>query len=283
MGALTHIGPELELRCQRALLGGNIHAGRSVRVGGGGHRDPWALFAIGERAFLGDEIFINTCRPVLIGRDTFITQRSMIVTHNIGHSLLEGFENRFAAVVVEDHAQVGLGAVIYAGCRIGERAIVASNSYVVSDVPAGKLVIGVPARPAGDVQLRLSDSRRVELAHQMLDELFELLSLRGHDVRWDDAPAVRCMRVESASGAGSIALAERLSGDGALPSPSGESVVLTLAFEADASPAGWTVVDLLAKEIHGEGDVVLASVREFCRKRGIRFGGPPWRYGGGLV
>ena len=30
--------------------------------------------------------------------------RSLIVTHNIGHSVLEGFENRFAPVVLEDRA-----------------------------------------------------------------------------------------------------------------------------------------------------------------------------------
>ena len=72
--------------------------------------------------------------------------RSMIVTHNIGHSVLEGFENRFAPVVLEDRAQVGLGAVVYAGCRIGAEAIVASNSYVVATSPPGAFAIGVPAR-----------------------------------------------------------------------------------------------------------------------------------------
>ena len=47
--------------------------------------------------------------------------RSLIVTHNIGHSVLEGFENRFAPVVLEDRAQVGLGAVLYAGAGSARR------------------------------------------------------------------------------------------------------------------------------------------------------------------
>ena len=104
--------------------------GRSVRFGGGGHRDPWAVLAVGDLAFVGDEAFVNICRSVLIGREVFLTMRSLIVTHNIGHSVLEGFENRFAPVVLEDRSQVGLGAVVYAGCRIGAEAIVASGSYV---------------------------------------------------------------------------------------------------------------------------------------------------------
>jgi len=43
------------------------------------------------------------------------------------------------------------------------------------------------------------------------------------------------------------------------------------------------VLDLLGRHVHGTGGVVLDSVREFCRKRGIRFEPGPWRYPGGLI
>ncbi len=179
-GELTQFGPDLELRCRRAFLGAGIWGGRSVRIGGGGHRDPWATLTIGDLAFVGDEAFVNVCRPVLIGREVFLTMRSMIVTHNIGHSVLEGFENRFAPVVLEDRSQVGLGAVLYAGARIGVEAIVASNSYVVGEIPAGSFAIGVPAKATGSSSHRLSDARRLELARRFIDDLHELLALRGH-------------------------------------------------------------------------------------------------------
>ena len=137
VGALTSFGPRLDVQCRRAFIGVNGYFGRDVRVGGGGRRDPWATLAVGDLAFVGDEAFINPCRPVVIGREVFVTMRSILVTHNIGHSVLEGFENRFAPIVLEDRAQVGLGTIVYAGCRLGREAIVASNSYVVSDIPAG--------------------------------------------------------------------------------------------------------------------------------------------------
>ena len=110
--------------------------------------------------------------------------RSLIVTHNIGHSVLEGFENRFAPVVLEDRAQVGLGAVLYAGCRIGAEAIVASNSYVVGDDPAGSVRDrrAREGRPAA-ARHTVSPTRvRLELARRMIDDLHELLALRGHEV-----------------------------------------------------------------------------------------------------
>ena len=270
VGAVTQFGADLELRCRRAFLGAGIWGGRSVRIGGGGHRDPWATLAIGDLAFVGDEAFVNVCRPVLIGREVFLTMRSMIVTHNIGHSVLEGFENRFAPVVLEDRSQVGLGAVLYAGARIGSEAIVASNSYVVGEIPAGAFAIGVPAKATGSSSHKLSDARRLELARRMIPDLHELLVLRGHEVSAveDDGFEVEGTRVLFTS-----------SYRGGVEGP---AVVLALDLRGDV-PDGVAVLDLLGRRIHGSGGVVLDSVREFCRKRGIKLEPGPWKYPGGLV
>jgi acetyltransferase-like isoleucine patch superfamily enzyme len=270
IGQLSQFGPDLELRCRRAFLGAGIWAGRSIRIGGGGHRDPWATLVVGDLAFIGDEVFVNVCRPVLIGREVFLTMRSLIVTHNIWHSLLEGFENRFAPVVLEDRSQVGLGAVLYAGARVGAEAIVASSSYVVGDIAPGAFAIGVPAKATGSSSHKLSDARRLELARRMVDDLHELLALRGHEVSpiEDGGFEVDGTR---------IVFVPAFTGIDSKP-----AVVLTLDARADA-PDGVAVLDLLARRVHGAGGVVLDSVREFCRKRGIRFEPGPWRYPGGLV
>jgi acetyltransferase-like isoleucine patch superfamily enzyme len=270
IGELTQFGADLELRARRAFLGAGIWGGRSVRIGGGGWRDPWATLAIGDLAFVGDEAFVNVCRPVLIGREVFLTMRSMIVTHNIGHSVLEGFENRFAPVVLEDRSQVGLGAVLYAGARVGREAIVASNSYVVGDIAEGMFAIGVPAKATGSSSHKLSDARRVELARRFVDDLHELLALRGHAVSAieDDGFEVEGTRV-----------CFQESYRGGVEAP---AVVLALEVKGDV-PDGVAVVDLLGRQLHGEGEVVLDSVREFCRKRGIKLEPGPWSYPGGLI
>lgn len=270
IGELSQFGPDLELRCRRAYLGAGIWGGRSVRIGGGGWRDPWATLAIGDLAFVGDEAFVNVCRPVLVGREVFLTMRSLIVTHNIGHSILEGFENRFAPVVLEDRAQVGLGAVLYAGVRIGREAIVASNSYVVGEVPAGAFAIGVPAKATGSSSHKLSDARRADLARRFVDDLHELLALRGHAVSAivDDGFEVEGTRV-----------AFTQSYRGGVDAP---AVVLTLDVRGDV-PDGVAVIDLVDRRVHGSGGVVLDSVREFCRKRGIKLEPGPWSYPGGLI
>jgi acetyltransferase-like isoleucine patch superfamily enzyme len=273
IGELTQFGNDVELRCRRAFLGVGIWAGRAIRFGGGGHRDPWATLAVGDLAFVGDEAFVNVCRPVLIGREVFLTMRSMIVTHNIGHSVLEGFENRFAPVVLEDRSQVGLGAVLYAGCRIGAEAIVASSSYVVGDIPAGSFAIGVPAKVTGSSSHKLSEARRLELARRMVDDLHELLALRGHKVSAITEGDPRGFDV----GGTHVAFTPVFRGGGSAP-----AVILTLETHGDPSD-GVAVLDLSARRVHGTGGAVLHSVREFCRKRGIRVEPGPWRYPGGLI
>jgi acetyltransferase-like isoleucine patch superfamily enzyme/glycine cleavage system H lipoate-binding protein len=270
IGELTQFGPDLELRCRRAFLGSGIWGGRSVRIGGGGWRDPWATLTIGDLAFVGDEAFVNVCRPVLIGREVFLTMRSMIVTHNIGHSVLEGFENRFAPVVLEDRSQVGLGAVLYAGARVGAEAIIASNSYVVGEIPAGAFAIGVPAKATGSSSHKLSDARRTDLARRFIDDLHELLALRGYAVSAieDDGFEIKGTRVSFAP-----------SYRGGVEAP---AVVLALDVKGEV-PDGVAVIDLRERTLHGTGGVVLDSVREFCRKRGIKLEPGPWSYPGGLI
>ena len=271
IGELTQFGAGLELTCRQAFLGAGVWGGRSVRFGGGGHRDPWAVLAVGDLAFVGDEVFVNVCRPVLVGREVFLTMRSLIVTHNIGHSVLEGFENKFAPVVLEDRSQVGLGTVIYAGCRIGAEAIVASSSYVVGDIPAGAFAIGVPARVTGSSSHKPSRSRQIELGRKMIDDLHELLALRGHEVSAIEEGDERGFEVEGVR----IAFTPSYTG--------GEGVFLTLEPPGEV-PVGTAVLDLLGRRIHGEsGGPVVETLREFCRKRGIRFEPGPWRYGGGLI
>jgi acetyltransferase-like isoleucine patch superfamily enzyme len=52
-----------------------------------------------------------------------------------------------APVVIEDHAWIGVRAVIMPGVRIGSGAIVGAGAVVTRDVPPRSIVFGNPARP----------------------------------------------------------------------------------------------------------------------------------------
>ena len=148
---------------------------------------------------------------------------------------------------------MGLGAVLYAGARIGCEAIVASNSYVVGDIPEGASH-HAPAKATGSSSHKLSDTRRRELARRFVDDLHELLALRGHPVSGIEADGfeIEGTRVSFAQ---SYRVGRRC-----------PAVVLTLEVKSDI-PDGVAVIDLLDRCLHGTGGVVPDSVREFCRKR----------------
>ena len=98
---------------------------------------------------------------------------------------------------------------------------------------------------------------------------------------WADRRSIGAFEIAS----GQVALVESPARVDQLPAAAveGESVALTLALDAESLPAGWSALDLSARQIRGESGPLFDSVREFCRKRGIRFTDAPWRYSGGLI
>ncbi|MDI6655384.1 MAG: acyltransferase [Candidatus Hydrothermarchaeota archaeon] len=53
-------------------------------------------------------------------------------------------------ITVKKGASIGAGAVILPGITIGENAVVGAGAVVTKDVPAGKIVVGNPARVIKD-------------------------------------------------------------------------------------------------------------------------------------
>jgi acetyltransferase-like isoleucine patch superfamily enzyme len=54
---------------------------------------------------------------------------------------------------IEDGAKVGLNASILPGVKIGKGAIVGAGAVVTRDVPAHRVVMGVPAKVIGEVPI----------------------------------------------------------------------------------------------------------------------------------
>jgi serine O-acetyltransferase len=48
--------------------------------------------------------------------------------------------------VLGDDVEIGVGAKILGGIRIGDGARIGANAVVLADVPAGAVAVGVPAR-----------------------------------------------------------------------------------------------------------------------------------------
>ena len=128
-------------------IGGGVYVGHYTILKGY-HRQR---MVIGEGTWIGQQCFLHSAGGLTVGRNVGIGPGVKIVTsaHRLDeldkpilHSTLE-----FAPVVIEDDADVGVGAVLLPGARIGRGAQVGAGAVVAGTVDAYTVVAGVPARP----------------------------------------------------------------------------------------------------------------------------------------
>lgn len=120
--------------------------------------EPGAI--IRDRVEIGDNAVIMMGAIInigaVVGEGTMIDMgavlggRAIVGSHcHIGAgTVLAGVVEPASAtpVVVEDDVLIGANAVVIEGCRVGRGAVVAAGAVVVSDVPAGAVVAGCPAK-----------------------------------------------------------------------------------------------------------------------------------------
>jgi len=105
---------------------------------------------IGAGTWIGQQCFFHSAGGLTIGARVGIGPGVRILTsaHRLDQTDKPILDSPidFAPVVIEDHGDVGVGAVLLPGVTIGRGAQVGAGAVVVEDVPAYAVVAGVPAR-----------------------------------------------------------------------------------------------------------------------------------------
>ena len=113
-------------------IGRYVHISRFVSVIGGGelYLGDYTVLADGSRILTGTDSYhggsrMSTCLPM--------EQRNLNVSY----------------VRIEKDAFVGTNAVVHPGVKIGEGAIIGSNSLVLKDVDPWTINVGIPCKVIG--------------------------------------------------------------------------------------------------------------------------------------
>ncbi len=105
---------------------------------------------IGAGTWIGQQCFFHSAGGMRIGRNVGIGPAVKILTSQHEDAGVDGpilhAPIRFAEVVIEDDCDLGAGAIVLPGVRIGRGTQVGAGAVVTKDTPAFSVVAGVPAK-----------------------------------------------------------------------------------------------------------------------------------------
>lgn len=128
------------LRIFGAKIGKNVIVRPSVKT-----TYPWKL-AIGDNAWVGDDVALYTLGEIDIGANAVVSQRSYLCTGSHDYQA-EAFDIYQKPIIIEEGAWVAADVFVGPGVTIGAGAVIASRSSVYKDMPAGMVCMGSPAVP----------------------------------------------------------------------------------------------------------------------------------------
>jgi len=138
VGARSIIGDQAHVR-ERATIGPDTVVGRASGVDND--------VSVGARVRIQSQVYVTAYS--VVEDDVFLGPCAMTTNDDTMARLAPGTPMRGATL--RRACRVGGGAVLLPGVEIGEEAFVAAGAVVTSDVPARKVVMGVPARVVRDV------------------------------------------------------------------------------------------------------------------------------------
>ena len=142
------LGRKLQIQVAKR---GRVRFGRFVWIGDGTKiRCHEGEVIIGQKTVMGQECTISAYRHVRIGEQCVIADRAMFIDFDHGMVEVErpirqqGIYMR--DVDVGSNVWIGYGACVLRGVKVGDNAVIGTNSVVTKDVPANAVVGGVPAQ-----------------------------------------------------------------------------------------------------------------------------------------
>lgn len=123
-----------------AEVGEDVLIRPSVRV-----TYPWKV-KIGDRVWIGDHAELYSLGEIEIGSDVVISQKSYLcaATHDYTKPSFDMIDKK---ITIESQVWVATDVFVAPGVTVGCGALIGARSSVFSDMPAGMVCIGSPAKP----------------------------------------------------------------------------------------------------------------------------------------
>jgi putative colanic acid biosynthesis acetyltransferase WcaF len=105
---------------------------------------PWHLF-VGDHAWIGESVWLDSLAPIRIGANACLSQGVMVVTGN--HDWTKpAFDLVVREVVIEEGAWAAVRSLLLPGSKLASHAVLGAGSVLSGPTEPYGIYAGVPAR-----------------------------------------------------------------------------------------------------------------------------------------
>ena len=267
LGRFAKVGGNTKIVASELILGDGSFCGHDVEVDVSGGRTALSRLLAGPASLVSPRCFVNVCREVVLEEEAALSPGASVFTHRFWQSVLDGYSADFSPVRLCKSSWVGGGCHVLPGVVLGEGSTVMSNSTVSKDVPPFALAAGVPAAVVDEVRPeRVTAERKREVLARVLLEFADHLELK------------RCAVERLADGGLSVTLPDGQRRHVALDAGQldRETVLVSLTPVDEGADKALAVLDIARKRFSGSLEPFVHELRNFLRRRGIRFAPHGW-------
>ena len=196
-GEEVDLGDEVQIGFATAIRGKTIRLGDHVQIGAltlidtphidigdgtkfneqvyvGGLQFPDSRFVVGRNCLIMQMSYINPCRSITIGDDSGVGVDCLLIGHSSWGSRFEGYPVEFQPITIGNSVALAWRVTVLPGTKIGDGAVIGSNSLVKETIPPRCLAVGFPARVVAKAPYfprSLSSAEKAEVLRGIVQEM----------------------------------------------------------------------------------------------------------------
>lgn len=238
VGECSHIGNDCHFKCRSFEVGEYLWMVDGVEIGRGGCDGPNSHVKIGDHCMFTERVLLNPSEAITIGNDVAMGSEVQVWTHGSFLDIMDGYPATFKPITIGNHVWIPSRCILLPGVTIGDNVVVGIGSLVNKSLPSGCLAGGTPVKVlATDVYPKdLTDDEKSTIIQELLD-------------LWMDE-IVPFKNIETVSSLEYLYL--------------NEQILLKQGKKE-------TVYDVKSRTISGHEDDVTEDLRDFLRRRGVKF------------